>query len=158
MIAAMARNRVIGRDNAMPWHIPEDLKHFKRLTLGHPVIMGRKTCESIGRPLPGRENIVITRSASLDMPGIHVAASLDQALELARGRPAFVIGGGEIYRLALPLADCLHLTEIDAVMEGDAFFPEFDMNEWECTAREESPAGANPSYAFVTYQRRNRSG
>ena len=157
MIAAMARKRVIGRENAMPWHLPEDLKHFKRLTLGHPVVMGRKTYESIGRPLPGRENIVITRSASLALPGVRVVTSLNEALELTQGKPAFVIGGAEIYRLALPLADCLHLTEIDIDVDGDTFFPEFDRSEWEQAAREESPAGAEPSYAFVTYLRRNRT-
>lgn len=156
MIAAMDRKRVIGRDNAMPWHLPEDLKHFKRLTLGHPIVMGRKTFESIGRPLPGRENIVITRNASLALAGVRVVTSLDEALGLTRGKTAFVIGGAEIYRLALPFADCLHLTEIDIDVGGDTFFPEFDPAEWEQTAREESPAGAAPFYAFVTYLRRNR--
>ena len=153
LIAAVARNRVIGRGNAMPWHLPEDLKRFKQITLGHPIVMGRRTYESIGRPLPGRENIVVTRNADLALPGIRLAASLSAALELAGERPVFVIGGAEIYRLALPLADRLYLTEVDADIEGDTYFPEFDRAQWQETAREASPPDSPLPYAFVTYAR-----
>lgn len=153
LIAALARNRVIGRGNAMPWHLPEDLKRFKALTLGHPVIMGRKTFESIGRPLPGRDNIVVSR-AGFTAAGIRPARSLEEAIDVAGGRPAFVIGGGEIYRLALPHATRLHLTEIDAEPEGDAWFPEFDRTEWVESVREPGPPGSSLPFEFVTYERR----
>lgn len=153
LIAALARNRVIGRGNTMPWHLPADLKRFRALTLGHPVIMGRRTYESIGRPLPDRQNIVVSRSGFAS-EGVLGAPSLEHAIELAGARPMFVIGGGEIYRLALPLAARLHLTEIQAEPEGDTWFPEFDRDEWRETSRESGPAVGEPRFAFVTYERR----
>ncbi len=153
LIAAVARNRVIGRGNALPWHLPEDLKRFRQLTLGHPVVMGRRTYESIGRPLPGRDNIVVTRNAGLAIAGVRTAASLPAALDIAGERTAFVIGGAEIYQLAFPLADRLYLTEVDADVEGDAFFPEFDRDRWRETAREPAPAASPMRYAFVTYSK-----
>lgn len=135
MIAAMAANRVIGRDNTMPWHLPADLRHFKQVTLGKPVIMGRKTFESIGRPLPGRRNIVISRTAPADTKGAEWVSSVEQALTmLADQSEVMVIGGGEIYRQCLPLAQRLYLTEIDMTTEGDAFFPDYQQHgQWQLT-------------------------
>lgn len=132
MIAAMAHNRVIGKDNQMPWHLPEDLRHFKAMTLGKPIIMGRRTFESIGRPLPGRVNIVISRQADYHADGITLVSSLNDAL-LAAGdvEEAVIIGGGQLYREALPLAQRLYLTEIDLAVEGDTTFPQWDDGTWE---------------------------
>lgn len=157
IIAALARNRVIGRDNRMPWHISDDLKRFKSLTLGHPVVMGRKTFQSIGKPLPGRDNIVITRSDAFAAPGCRVVHSLAEALSAAQDGPeVFVIGGADIYALALPIADCLQLTEVDAETDGDAYFPDFDRGAWREVSREPgSTAGPDGiRYAFVTCERR----
>lgn len=162
LVAAVAHERVIGKDNRLPWRLPEDLKRFKQLTLGHAVIMGRKTFESIiqttGRPLPGRENIVVTRSLVLKAPGCRVAASIEAAIVAAREAAgeaeAFVIGGAELYRLALPLASRMHLTEIDAEFDGDAWFPAFDPAEWRETARESRVSSDDLLYHFVTYVRR----
>ena len=160
IIAALARNRVIGRDGELPWRISEDLKRFKSLTMGHPVIMGRKTYESIvaisGKPLPGRDNIVITRSAGYSAPGCNVVHTFEEALAAAAGADeAFVIGGADVYAIALPHAQRLHLTEIDAEFEGDAFFPEFDLGAWRETLREahwvQGPAGFR--FDFVLYDR-----
>jgi len=160
LIAALARNRVIGRGNRMPWHIPEDLKRFKALTLGHPVIMGRKTFESIvatlGKPLPGRDNIVVTRAKDYAVPGCRVAHSIEEALAAAAGAgEVFVIGGAEIYVLALPLAQRLQLSEIDADIEGDAYFPAFDRSAWREVSREsrfqEGPEGFR--YDFTVYDK-----
>jgi dihydrofolate reductase len=149
LIAAMARNRVIGAGTRLPWHLPADLQRFKRLTMGAPVIMGRKTHESIGRALPGRRNIVITRRPGASWDGCEVAGSLDAALAAARDTPeVFVIGGAELYRLALPRADRLYLTLIDAEYPGDTLFPEFDPADWRETARE-----PGSGFAFVTYER-----
>ncbi len=125
LIAAMAANRVIGRDNTIPWHLPGDLARFRTTTMGHPLIMGRRTFESIGRPLPGRSNIVLSRDRDLILPGCLVVHSLDQALEACRGRDrAFIIGGEQLYRDALPLADEIILTVLEREVEGDTFFPE----------------------------------
>lgn len=157
LVAAMARNRVIGAGNRLPWHISDDLKRFKRLTIGAPVIMGRRTHESIlertGKPLPGRRNIVVTRQPGARWEGCEVARSLDEAITLAGDAPeVFVIGGGELYAAALPRADRLYLTLIEADYAGDAFFPELDSADWRETARE-SGAG----FAFVTCERARRS-
>ncbi len=157
LIAAMAKNRVIGRDNALPWRLPEDLKHFKALTLGHPIIMGRKTWDSLGRPLPGRANIVISRDRTRAVEGATLTHTLQQAVEAAAASGAdeiFVIGGAEIYRQALPLARRLQLTEIGADFAGDAHFPEFDAREWREVAREAHKSADGLAYAFVTYERR----
>ncbi|MCH1920219.1 type 3 dihydrofolate reductase [Shewanella sp. A3A] len=131
MIAAMAHNRVIGKDNQMPWHLPEDLRHFKAMTLGKPIIMGRRTFESIGRPLPGRVNIVISRQTDYHADGITLVSSLNDAL-LAAGEveEVVIIGGGQLYREALPLAQRLYITEIDLAVEGDTTFPEWDDGTW----------------------------
>jgi len=156
LIAAVARNGVIGIGNRLPWHLPADLKHFKALTLGHAVIMGRKTWESLPekfRPLPGRHNIVITRNTSYRVEGATVATSLPAALAAADGSEAFVIGGAELYAAALPLADRLQLTEIDATFEGDTWFPAIDPGIWREAARESHRGDAGFDYAFVTYQK-----
>lgn len=155
LIAARARNGVIGLDNRMPWYLPEDLAYFKRVTLGKPVVMGRKTFESIGRPLPGRLNIVVTRNPDWQAAGVQVAHSLDAALALAAAaapEEIMLIGGAELYRQALPQADVLYLTEIDAEFAGDAFFPEVDLARWRIDREE---AGQRDSdglrWRFVRY-------
>lgn len=131
MIAAMAKNLVIGKDNQMPWHLPEDLKHFKAMTMGKPVVMGRKTFESIGRPLPGRHNIVITRQADYQPDGVTCVSSFDQAIEVAgECEELVVMGGGQLYAELLPMADVLYLTEIDLQVEGDTYFPDWDDGSW----------------------------
>jgi dihydrofolate reductase len=156
LIVAMARNRVIGRDGKLPWHLSADLKRFKALTLGHHIIMGRKTWESIGRPLPGRTSIVITRHPAYAAPGAQVVDSLSSALKLARhDLEVFVIGGGQIYCEALPVADRIYLTEVDAEFAGDTFFPPLSPGEWDVSTREHSAAeGAQPGSQFVVYERR----
>jgi dihydrofolate reductase len=131
LVVAMARNRVIGRDNALPWHLSEDLKRFKATTLGKPVLMGRKTFQSIGKPLPGRRNIVLTRDRAWRAEGVEVVRSIEEALKLAQGAPELaVIGGAEIYRLVLPLADRIYLTRVEADVSGDTEFPELRAEEW----------------------------
>jgi dihydrofolate reductase len=155
LIVARARNGVIGRDNALPWRLPEDLQHFKRTTLGAPIIMGRKTWDSIGRPLPGRRNIVVSRNRGLTLEGAEVAASLEDAQRLCVGaEQVFLIGGAQLYAEALPSADRLIVTEIDADVPGDAFFPAVDRSKWIEVARETHHSEANGfDYAFVTYER-----
>ena len=157
MIWAMARNRAIGKDGGLPWRLPEDLKRFKAITLGKPMIMGRKTFDSIGRALPGRRTIVVTRDPSWAAPGVETAGSLDAALSLAAaGAPDEIViaGGGEIYAQALPRADRLRLTLVDLAPEGDARFPDFDPADWRETAREAHPAAdARPAFDFVDYAR-----
>jgi dihydrofolate reductase len=156
LLAAVARNGVIGIDNRLPWHLPADLKHFKALTLGHTVIMGRKTWESLPakfRPLPGRRNIVVTRDPSYRAEGAVVAQSLPAAIAAAGNDEAFVIGGAELYAAALPLADRLQLTEIDAAFEGDTWFPAIDPDHWRETSREAHHDEAGFGYAFVSYQK-----
>ncbi len=158
LIAALAANRVIGRNNALPWHLPADLKRFKALTLGHPVLMGRKTHESIGKPLPGRRNLVITRNRAYTALGCKVVHSLDDAIAACLGaEKIFVIGGAELYREALARAHCLEFTEIEAEFEGDALFPEISPAEWRETAREthHDEAGIAFNYDFVRYERVN---
>ncbi len=134
MIVATAANGVIGGDNKMLWHVPEDFAHFKKTTMGHPIIMGRKTWESIGRPLPGRKNVVVTRQTNYEAKGADVVPSLETAYEmLADVEKVFVIGGGEIYRQALPKADEVWITKIDQVFEGDTTFPELSEDTWDTT-------------------------
>ena len=158
MIVAMACNRVIGRDNQLPWHLPEDLKHFKRVTMGKPIVMGRKTYDSIGRPLPGRRNIVVTRQQGWSAPGVDVVHKLESALELARESAVevVVIGGAGIYQQALPFVDRIYLTCIHQAFEGDALFPELDKNRWSEVERQDVfPSDGNElSYSFVTLERR----
>jgi dihydrofolate reductase len=159
LIAAVAENRAIGRDNQLLWHIPEDMAHFRTLTAGQTVIMGRKTWESLPprfRPLPGRRNIVISRQADYAAPGAELADSLENALALAStAGTAFIIGGEQIYRQALPLAQRLEITEVALQPEADAWFPEIPASDWQVTQRNDLPATeARPACAFVTYQRR----
>jgi dihydrofolate reductase len=154
LIAAVASNGVIGANGKLPWHLPEDLKHFKKLTLGHPVIMGRHTWESLGKPLPGREHIVVTRQAGFAALGASVAATLPAAIALCTGEPlAFVIGGAELYAAALPLADGLILTEIDADYDGDTRFPEWDRKAWRATQKETHTSEKGVRFDFVLYER-----
>jgi dihydrofolate reductase len=149
LIAAHDRRRAIGRGNALPWHLPDDLKRFKALTLGKPVLMGRKTAEAIGRPLPGRPNFVLTRSGRAPFEGQVAVASLDEAIARADAPELLVIGGGELYALALPRAARVHLTEVDTVVEGaDAWFPPLDAAAWREVAREHHPADARHAFAF----------
>lgn len=152
LIAALDRNCAIGRDNALPWHLPDDLKRFKALTLGKPVLMGRKTAESLGRALPKRRNLVLTRSGQVPFDGMEAVASIEDALALAVAEDAdevCVIGGGEIYALTLPLATRLHLTHVDSVVDGcDAFFPAFDPSQWHAVARETHAADDRHAFAF----------
>lgn len=163
LIVAMAQNRVIGIDNKMPWYLPNDLKYFKAVTMGKPVIMGRKTHESIGRPLPGRTNIVITRDTSYQTEGCKIVHSLAEAIKLAESiclidgaDEVIVMGGAQIYGLALADADRLYLTEVHANVEGDAFFPEVDKQLWQEVAREDYKAeGPNPyDYSFLALDKK----
>ena len=155
IIVARARNGVIGRDNQLPWHLPEDLGFFKRTTMGAPIIMGRKTHESIGRPLPGRRNIVVTRDASRRFEGCEMAASISEALTLAAqgdAQEAFLIGGTQLFAEGIGFADKLVITEIDADVEGDATFPAPDPAQWEAVSREPHRAEAF-DYERVVYRR-----
>lgn len=151
LIGAMAENRVVGRENQMPWHLPEDLKRFRKITTGHPIIMGRKTFESIGRPLPNRENVVITRQKDYAPAGVTVVSSLDEAISRCEGKTeeVFVIGGGEIWSLALDRADRIYLTLIHKRIDGDAYFPEFDGNRFK-VVEQERHEGEMP-YSFITF-------
>ena len=159
LVVARAENGVIGRDGDLPWRLSTDLKRFKAITMGKPVIMGRKTWESIGKPLPGRRNIVVTRQADYTAEGAECVSSLDVALALAAGGAAgadvCVIGGGQIYAEALPMVDRIYVTQVHAEVEGDAFFPEVNWDEWEELGREDfSASDNNPyDYSFVVYQR-----
>lgn len=154
LIAALASNGVIGAAGDLPWRLPEDLKRFKALTMGHPVIMGRRTWTSIGRALPGRRNIVVTRQSGFIAPGAEVAASLEAAIALCASAPlAFVIGGAELYAAALPLADALELTEIDAPFQGDTLFPPFDRSAWREVRREPGRSRDGLKFDFVRYER-----
>ncbi len=164
LIVAMAENRCIGVDNQMPWHISEDLKRFKRLTMGHPVIMGRKTFESVlgylKKPLPGRENIVISRSGYSTNHDATVFSDIETAINHAKSRSekqgldeVFIMGGAQIYTQSLELADCLHLTKVHKNVEGDAFFPKFNDNEWQETKREDH-FDHDPPYSFITLVRK----
>lgn len=148
LVAAVARNGVIGRDNDLPWRLPDDLRRFKEITLGKPVVMGRRTFESIGRPLPGRENRVVSRRAGFTASGCSVFSSLHEALAGIEGE-VMVIGGGQVYAEALPLAQRLYLTEVDAEVEGDARFPALDPTAWRESGRERHPADERHVHSFV---------
>ena len=154
LVVAMAENRVIGKENKLIWHLPADLKFFKNLTTGHPIIMGRKTFESIGKALPNRTNIVITRQTDFEAEGVLIAHSLSEALMMAQQMDSdiFIIGGAEIYKQAMFLADTIYLTEVHHTFDGDTFFPEIDSVLWEETSREEYTSDEKNSYnyAFVT--------
>ena len=160
LVAAVARGGVIGRDSGIPWRLPEDMRRFRTLTMGHPVVMGRRTWESLPdqfRPLPGRGNVVVTRNSDWSAQGADRAGSIEDALRLLEGEDTvFVIGGGEIYAAALPSADELLLTEIDAEIEGDTYFPNWDPDDFEEVARERHVSSDGVGYSFVTYERRPR--
>jgi dihydrofolate reductase len=150
LVVAVADNGVIGARGALPWHLPDDLRHFKALTIGHPVLMGRRTFEAIGRPLPGRRNLVLTRGAAALPAGAEAVASLDEALQRCAGAPElFVIGGGEVYRLALPQATCIELTRVHAQPQGDAWFPWPDPAAWRELTRCEHPADARHAHPMT---------
>jgi len=155
IIVAMANNNVIGVDNNLPWRLPADLKYFKAITMGKPIIMGRKTYESIGRPLPGRRNIVITRDREWHVNGVEVANSIDDAMKLLIDAPeAMIIGGAQIYSAMLPHVTRLYITEIDLDVAGDTYFPETSSLKWRETSREQHPAEAEqPAYDFAVYDR-----
>ncbi|UXI67446.1 dihydrofolate reductase [Tahibacter amnicola] len=157
LIVALDAQRAIGRDGDMPWHLPDDLRRFKQLTLGKPVLMGRKTAVSIGRPLPGRRNLVLSRDGEAPYPTQETVRSLEQARELTSGEELMVIGGGEIYRLAMPLAERMYLTHVQtAVDDADTWFPPFDPADWRVVSRERRDADARHAYAmeFADYARR----
>ena len=148
LIVAISENRVIGREGDLPWHLSADLQRFKRLTMGHHIIMGRTTYDSIGRPLPGRTSVVLSRPASLELPNVYVVPSLEAALQLASGDDeAFVIGGAQIYALALPLVQRLYLTRVHAEVPGDTFFPDIDRATWELVEQSEHAADERNDFA-----------
>ena len=154
LIVAMSRNNIIGKDNALPWHLPADLKYFKAVTMGKPIVMGRKTFDSIGRPLPGRRNLVLTRNTAWSADGVEVFPSLDHARDALGGIDAMIIGGAEIYRQALSHVDRLYVTEVDVTTGGDAVFPDIDPTVWAEVSRESHAAGTDtPAYSFVVYDR-----
>ena len=174
LIVAMAKNRAIGLNNTLPWHLPEDLKYFKSVTMGKPIVMGRKTFDSIGRPLPGRLNVVITRNSEWQHPGVKTASSLQQAMSIAEEQRAaeqgergegegegisteaeevMVIGGEEIYRTAIDLADRLYITRVQATVQGDAFFPEYNEADWQEVSRQEPEVQGDTPYFFQVLER-----
>jgi len=158
LIVAMAENRTIGRNNELPWRLSEDLKYFKSVTMGKPIVMGRKTFDSIGKPLPGRLNIVITRNTDWQHPGVKAASSLQQAVAIAveenpQDREVMVIGGEEIYRTALGQADRLYITRVQAKVEGDAFFPEYNESEWQEVSRQQPGLQSETPYFFQVLER-----
>ena len=157
MVAAMAENGMIGKDGVLPWHLPADLKHFKAVTLGKPVIMGRRTWQEVGKPLPGRRNIVISRQPDYSVPGAELVASLDEALALVANEPeVMVIGGGQIYKEAIPRADRFYRTLVCGEPQGDTVFPELDWSQWELVEEQSHPADERHSWPmlFQTFQRK----
>jgi dihydrofolate reductase len=156
LIVACGRNNVIGNRGGMPWYLPADLKHFKSLTMGKPIVMGRKTYQSIGKPLPGRTNIVITRDPKFTAEDVRIANSLEGAIEQASafGNEIMIIGGGQVYKAALPNAERIYMTRIELEPEGDVFFPDIGEADWRSTTLEEHPAsGDAPAYAFLCLER-----
>lgn len=150
LVAAVAENGVIGSGNRMPWHLPADLKRFKALTLGKPILMGRKTLDAIGKPLPQRRNLVLTRASDLPMPGIEIVHTVEEALTACADAPELmVIGGAEVYRLFLPLAQRIHLTRVHAPIVGETRFPNCDWNEWRKVERSKHPADERNRYAMT---------
>ncbi|MCB5183881.1 dihydrofolate reductase [Methylobacillus gramineus] len=154
LIVAVAQQRVIGLNNTLPWHLPEDLKRFRALTTGHHIIMGRKTYDSLNRLLPDRTTVIVTRNRDYQVSGALIAHSLQEAVLLAEGDDeVFLIGGAELYREGLQLADRLYITQIDAAFEGDAFLPEFDLTDWQEISREQHVSAKGLSFTYMTYQR-----
>ncbi len=156
LIAAMARNGVIGLRGEMPWHLPGELQHFKAATMGKAIIMGRKTWQAIGRALLGRQNIVISRDRGYQAAGCDVVASLEAALAIAQGEEVMVIGGGELYRLALPLAQCLLLTRVDCAPAGDTWFPDWDADQWVLVGSRKVAADGKNDYAYEVQEWRRK--
>ena len=158
LVVAVAQNRAIGKDNHLLCHLPEDMRHFREVTLGRPVIMGRKTWESLPEafcPLPGRNNIVVSRNAAYQAEGATVASSLEEAIaQTGNVEQINIIGGADIFRLALPMADVLDMTEIDASFDADTFFPEFLPEDWQETSRKTQQSESGPTFSFVEYRRR----
>jgi dihydrofolate reductase len=149
LVVAVASNGVIGRDNQLPWKLPDDMSYFKLVTMGHPIVMGRRTYQSIGKPLPGRENIVVTHNRAFQAPGCHVVPSLEDAWKAAGNvAEVSVIGGTSLFEESLPLADRIHLTEVQAEVPGDTFFPRFDRSQWRETEISQHPADAKHQYPF----------
>lgn len=154
IIVAVANNHVIGLQNTLPWHLPEDLKRFKALTMGHHIIMGRKTYESLGRLLPGRTTVIVTRNQHYQVEGAMVVHSVEQALAACRGdEEAFLIGGAELYQQGFAHADKLYMTEVDTDVDGDAFLPSFDLTQWQEIERVQHQAENGLDFRYVTYQR-----
>lgn len=154
LIVAVAKNGVIGHNNTLPWHLPEDLKHFRALTTGHHIIMGRKTYESLGRLLPGRTTVIVTRNSDYQLAGALIAHSLQDAIDLCKNdAEAFVIGGAELYQQALTCVDKLYVTEVDLTPAGDAYFPAVDANLWHESAREAHLSAQGLAFDYVCYQR-----
>jgi dihydrofolate reductase len=154
LVVAIASNGVIGKNGKLPWHMPEDLKHFKKVTLGHPIVMGRRTWESLPGALPGRENIVVSRRPGFEAPGANVASSLEAAIALCVGESvACVIGGTELFKAALPIADGLVVTHIHKDYDGDTYFPEWDRHAWKVTQKESHTSKDGVPYDFVLYER-----
>lgn len=156
LVVAVADNGVIGRDQQLPWHLPDDLRHFKAVTMGKPLLMGRRTLESIGRALPGRRNLVLTRGPAPAVAGTEAVATLDAAIErCGTAAELCVIGGAEVFALALPLATRVYQTQVHATVPGDVFFPPLDFNQWRCVERQEHPADPRHAYAmsFLTLER-----
>jgi dihydrofolate reductase len=156
IVVAVAANGIIGRGGKLPWNLPDDLKHFKAVTIGHPIVMGRRTLDEIGRkPLPGRRNIVVSRTLG-PLPGFDIVQSLDQAVALISSGPLFAIGGAVLFAEAIPKADRMHLTEIDADIDGDTWFPAWNKDQWRLVAEEAHPADARHAmpFRFCTYERK----
>lgn len=171
ILVAMAKNRVIGKNNGLPWHLPADLKHFKSLTMGHAIIMGRKTYESIGRPLPGRTNIIVTSQTGFNVTGATVVHSLDEALQLgnlsdtpSQNCERFIIGGADLYRQTIALSQRMYITEIQQAFDGDTYFPEYNPDEWYEKSRErhfsedKTPGKPSLEYHFVILERKKDAG
>lgn len=155
LIVAIAKHGVIGHNNTLPWHLPEDLKRFRALTMGHHMIMGRKTYESLGRLLPGRTTVIVTRNPEYQVEGALVAHTLEAAISLCGDdSEAFLIGGAELYQMGMQLADKLYITEIDAEFEGDAYFPAFDFEQWQITSREAHMSEKGLPFSYVGYSRK----
>ena len=155
IIVAIAKNQVIGINNTLPWHLPEDLKRFRALTTGHHIIMGRKTYESLGRLLPGRTTVIVTRNKDYQLDGALIAHSLETAVALCKNDDeVFLIGGAELYQYGLKLADKLYITEVDLTVDGDAFFPEFDLSLWQESSRETHISAQALPFSYITYMRK----
>ena len=154
IIVAASENLVIGDKNVLPWYISEDLKHFKKITINHSVIMGRKTFESIGKPLKDRRNIVISRDKTLKIEGVEVVNSLDDAIYRTKDQnEIFIIGGEQIYKIAMPIATHMHITKVHSNIKGDAFFPAFDENEWKILTQKDSETNEGLKFSFIEYQK-----